>query len=64
MQKQTLQFPSIESLAAFARQVSAGYLINTNKLTLTGGFRDADIELAQQRFSAALVETNEKTYQY
>ncbi len=64
MQKQTLQFPSIESLAAFARNVNAGYLINTNKLTLTGGFLDNDIEMAQNMYDASLVETNEKTFQY
>ena len=64
MQKQTLQFPPIEILAAFARQLEAGYLINTNRLTLTGDFEETDIEKAQEKFEASLIETNEKTYQY
>lgn len=64
MQKQTLQFPDIENLAAFVRQLEVGYLINTNKLTLTGDFPREDMVLAQNKYGAEPVETTEKTFQY
>jgi len=46
MSKQTLQFRSLLELAAYARQLNSGYVINTQALTLTGVFSEADIQLA------------------
>ena len=64
MQKQTLQFTSLESLAAFARQLATGYLMNTNRLTLTGPFSEAEILLAVRSFKASLIDTSEKVFHY
>jgi hypothetical protein len=52
MRKQTLQFCSLLELAAFARQMNAGYVINTQSLTLTGMFSEADIQMAIINYNA------------
>jgi hypothetical protein len=64
MEKRTLKFQCLVNMAKFAKQVSAGYLMNTNKFTLTGKFTDADVELARQKFKAHLIETTDKVYTY
>lgn len=64
MKRQTLQFYSFESLAAFSRLLSYGYLMNTNRLTLTSTFIPEHLKLALNEFDAALVDTTEKTFTY
>ena len=64
MEKRTLKFQCLINMASFSKVVSVGYLMNTNNLTLTGKFSDADIELARRRYEAQLIETSEKVYSY
>jgi hypothetical protein len=64
MQKQTLKFDCLVNMALFSKMVATGYLMNTNNLTLTGKFTHSEVELAQKRFRAAMVETSEKVFSY
>lgn len=65
MQKQTLQFLTLEKLAAFAKCVSEGYLVNTNNLTLTGRFVPEQIQKAVQVFGAVpTMASDSKAYSY
>jgi hypothetical protein len=64
MEKQTLKFQCLIDMAMFSKIVSVGYLMNTNNFTLTGRFTDTDIELANDKFRARLIETTDKVFTY
>lgn len=64
MEKRTLKFQCLITMAKFSKIVSVGYLMNTNRNTLTGRFSDADIELAVRKFQAREIATTEKVYSY
>lgn len=59
MRKQTLQFRTLLELAAYARQLNSGYVINTQALTLTGRFSNAETEQAQKQYNAFVNEQKE-----
>lgn len=64
MQKRTLKFDCLVNMAIFSREVISGYLMNTTNFTLTGKFTEDEIELAQLKYNAALIETSEKVFTY
>jgi hypothetical protein len=64
MKKQTLKFNCLINMALFARQVTTGYLMNTNNFTLTGKFSEGEIDLAVTKYNAAVIETTEKVFSY
>jgi len=64
MEKRTLLFASIESLAAFSKQVSTGFLLNTTNLTATGKFSAEELLKAVREFGAREVATTDKVYSY
>lgn len=64
MEKRTLKFQCLINLAKFSKQVSTGYLMNTNNLTLTGRFSDEEIALAISKFKAEQIETTDKVFMY
>ena len=64
MEKQTLKFDCLINMAIFSRQLSIGYLMNTNNFTLTGKFSEADVDLAIKKYRAAVIETTDKVFSY
>ena len=64
MQKRTLKFDCLVTMALFSKQVASGYLMNTTNFTLTGKFSDDDIDLALEKYNAAVIETTEKVFTY
>jgi hypothetical protein len=64
MEKRTLKFMSLIDMAKFSKLISVGYLMNTNNLTLTAKFSDADLDLALKKYHAIIVETTDKVYSY
>ncbi|HEY6956853.1 MAG TPA: hypothetical protein VI385_16490 [Flavisolibacter sp.] len=64
MQKRTLKFDCLVNMAIFSRQVASGYLMNTTNFTLTGKFTQDEVDLAQTKYDAALIETSEKVFSY
>jgi hypothetical protein len=64
MQKRTLKFDCLISMAVYSKQVTSGYLMNTNNLTLTGKFSENEIELAIKKYNAAVIETTDKVFSY
>lgn len=64
MEKRTLTFDCLINMALFAKQVSAGYLMNTNNFTLTGKFSNEDIELALSKYNAGVIDTTDKVFSY
>lgn len=64
MEKQTLKFDCLINLAIFSRQLTTGYLMNTNNFTVTGRFSGDDIDLALKKYSACLIETTDKVFSY
>ena len=64
MEKQTLKFQCLIDMAMFSKQVSVGFLMNTNNFTLTGKFSEKDIQLAQMQFQAIVIETTDKVFTY
>ena len=64
MEKQTLKFDCLINMAIFSRQVSSGYLMNTNNFTLTGKFSEEDIDAALRKYRAALIETTDRIFSY
>jgi hypothetical protein len=64
MKKLTLKFSSFQELSAFMKQLTGGYLINTNTLTITANFPVFQVQHAAEQYGACLVETNEKVYSY
>ena len=61
MEKRTLKFDCLINMAIFSRQLTTGYLMNTNNFTLTGKFSEADIDLAIKKYR---IETTEKVFSY
>ena len=64
MEKQTLKFDCLINMAIFSRQLSSGYLMNTNNFTLTSKLSKEEIELAMTRYSAVVIETTDKVFSY
>lgn len=64
MEKRTLKFDCLINMAIFSRQLSYGYLMNTNNFTLTGKFSEGDIDLATKKYNAAVIETTDKVFTY
>jgi hypothetical protein len=64
MKKLTLKFTSFPELSAFMKQMTGGYFINTNTLTITANFQSYQIEDATSQYGALLIETNDKVYSY
>ena len=64
MGKQTLKFDCLINMARFAKTLFAGYLMNTNKFTITGRFTEEEIRRGQAQYGAELIETSEKIYTY
>ena len=64
MEKQTLKFDCLINLARFAKTLAAGYLMNTNKFTITGRFTDEEVRRGLTQFGAEIIETTEKIYMY
>lgn len=64
MQKRTLKFDCLINMAIFSRQLNSGYLMNTNNFTLTGKFSDEEIELANEKYNAGVIETTDKVFGY
>jgi hypothetical protein len=51
-------------MATFSRQMTSGYLMNTNNFTLTGKFSEEEIGLATKKYRATVIETTEKVFSY
>jgi hypothetical protein len=51
-------------MARFSKVVATGYLMNTNKFTLTGHFTHPEVEMAMQQYSAIEIETSDKVFTY
>ncbi len=64
MQKQTLKFQCLIDMAMFAKQVSTGFLMNTNHFTLTAKFLENEVDLALRQYKAMLIETTDKVFSY
>jgi hypothetical protein len=64
MEKRTLKFDCLINMAMFSRQISVGYLMNTNNFTLTGKFSESDIDLAVKKFRASIIDTSDKVFSY
>lgn len=64
MEKRTLKFDCLINMAIFSRQLTTGYLMNTNNFTLTGKFSEEDISLATKNYRAAVIETTDKVFSY
>ena len=64
MEKRTLKFDCLINMAIFSRQLSSGYLMNTNNFTLTGKFSESDIDMATKKYNAAVIDTTEKVFSY
>ena len=64
MQKRTLKFDCLVNMAIFSKQVVTGYLMNTTNFTLTGKFTQDEVDLAQAKYNATLIETSEKVFTY
>ncbi|MGZ3838292.1 MAG: hypothetical protein ACXVMS_05110 [Flavisolibacter sp.] len=64
MEKRTLKFRNLIEMATFSKNLSVGYLMNTNNYTLTGRFSDADIEQALQKHQAMVIDTTDKIFSY
>jgi len=64
MEKQTLKFDCLINLAVFSRQLTSGYLMNTNNFTVTAKFSEDDIDLATGKYNASVIETTEKVFGY
>jgi hypothetical protein len=41
-----------------------GYLTNTNNLTITAKFSEAEIDLAIKKYKAFVIETTDKVFEY
>jgi hypothetical protein len=64
MKKLTIKFSSFQELSGFMKQLTGGYLINTNTLTITADFRSYHVQIAEEQYGGHLVETNERIYSY
>lgn len=64
MEKRTLKFQCLITMARFSKQITTGYLMNTNNFTLTGKFSPEELALACEQFGAHLIETSDKVFSY
>lgn len=64
MEKQTLKFDCLINMAMFAKQLSSGYLMNTNNFTLTSKLSAEEISLAKTQYNAVVIETTDKVFSY
>lgn len=64
MQKRTLKFDCLISMAIFSKQLASGYLMNTNNFTLTGKFSEDEVDLAIKKYNASVIETTDKVFSY
>ena len=64
MQKRTLKFDCLITMAIFSKHIASGYLMNTNNFTLTGKFAEEDIDLALKKYNASVIETTDKVFRY
>ena len=64
MEKQTLKFDCLINMAIFSKQLTTGYLMNTNNFTLTGKFSETDVDLAISKYKAAVIDTTDKVFSY
>jgi len=64
MEKRTLKFDCLINMAIFSRQVTTGYLMNTNNFTITGKFSEPELDLAIKKYRAAVIETTDKVFSY
>jgi hypothetical protein len=64
MDKRTLKFSCIITMARFSKTLTTGFLMNTNNFTLTGKFTEADLNVACEEFGAKLIDTTEKVFSY
>ena len=64
MEKRTLKFDCLINMAIFSKQVSTGYLLNTNNFTLTDKFSEPEIDLAVKKYRASVIETTDKVFSY
>lgn len=64
MEKLTLKFDCLINMALFSKQITTGYLMNTNNFTLTGKFSETEVELAKSKYNAFVIETTDKVFSY
>jgi len=64
MEKQTLKFDCLINMAIFSRQLSSGYLMNTNNFTLTSKLSEEQITAAKTKYNAVVIETTDKVFSY
>jgi hypothetical protein len=64
MKRRTLKFDKLIHIAAFSRHLMRGYLTNTNNLTITAKFSEAEIDLAIKKYKACVIETTDKVFDY
>ena len=64
MTKTTLQFERLTDLAKFSKGLSNGFLLNTNKYTVTAKVSTQEIEKAVNQYNALLINTTEKVFTY
>jgi hypothetical protein len=64
MEKKTLKFQCLIKMASFSKQLSSGYLMNTNNFTITGRFSEEELSLALDSYGAVQIETSDKVFTY
>lgn len=64
MTKTTLQFEKLPDLAKFSKALSNGFLLNTNKYTLTAKLSSQEVDKAVNQYNAVLINTTEKVFTY
>ncbi len=64
MEKRTLKFHSLQSMAEYSKKIFSGFLMNTNNFTVTGKFSDEEIKMAVNDYNAQLIKTTEKVFSY
>ncbi|MES2882265.1 MAG: hypothetical protein V4676_08970 [Bacteroidota bacterium] len=64
MTKTTLQFEKLPDLAKFSKALATGFLLNTNKYTLTAKLSNQEIEKAVNQYNALLITTTDKVFTY
>lgn len=64
MKRRTLKFDNLNHIAAFSAHLTTGYLTNTNNLTITAKFSEAQIDLAIKKYKAFLIKTTDEVFDY
>jgi hypothetical protein len=64
MERRTLKFSTLKELTDFSKRLPAGFLINTNNLTLTATISILQVNMAVARHNAVLIKTTEKVFSY